>query len=62
MEYLKNYNNGPACHLRDVLFGHCKQEFNEIKKFTPFNKNLNESQLDAISFSLSANYIFNNFI
>ncbi len=56
MNDLLKYKGGPAFHLRDVLFGLASPSFvTKQQEFTPRNKDLNLSQLEAIQASLAAN-------
>ncbi|XP_072956201.1 uncharacterized protein [Typha angustifolia] len=50
---------GPAADLIPVLFGEKPPAFlKEVIRFTPFNKNLDNSQKDAISKALSSKNVF----
>ncbi|KAG0454796.1 hypothetical protein HPP92_024088 [Vanilla planifolia] len=51
--------NGPAIDVISVLFGEKPPLFSKnIMQFTPFNKNLDHSQRDAISRALSSRNVF----
>lgn len=56
----KGVLRGPASDLVPVLFGERQPTVskNDVKSFTPFNKNLDQSQKDAITKALSSKDVF----
>ena len=61
MYMLREYSSGPAERVRDVLFGRATPHFrreaassNGQRRWQPINTNLNQAQLEAIDFALSA--------
>jgi hypothetical protein len=57
-DLVKYKETGPAGRLKSVLFGQLEPSFStnqSLSDFTPLNKGLNHSQIDAIRLALAAN-------